>query len=833
MKRIYFLFLFLSVLTTTAQPKSPFEFLPNYGKNVTYYHQVENYFQHLVASSDWMQHQKYGETSQERNLNAYFISSPENLKNLEEIRKNHLNSIGLFPTKNQAVKDKTIVWLSFNVHGNEFGALESALSVAYELVNPKNLETKKWLQDIIVILDPCLNPDGFSRYANWLRDISGTKTHPGHSDREHMEPWPGGRQNHYVFDLNRDWAWQTQLETQLRMNLYHEWMPMVHADVHEMGYNEPYFFPPAAEPYHEQIAPFQREFHQKIGELTSTKFDKEGWMYYSGERFDLFYPSYGDTYPCYNGAVGMTYEQGGIGAGRAIVMRNGEILSIKDRINHHTKALLAVVELSFLQQQNLTTKFRDYFKENRSKPKGEFQTYIVKDHPRNLELLTLLNRNRIEASFANESKKLKGYHYQTNKEKTFEIEPNDLIISVDQPKAVLTQVLFEPHQKLTDSLSYDITAWSLPFAYGVESYALKGKLALQTKSQRTITVPQKTVTVYAYYVPWNDRNSAKVLSLLHQQNFQVRSASKEVAFNNIKIEKGGLLITKGDNLKIKNFEETIQKILVHKAECVPITTGFAANGADLGGEFYPLLKAPKVLLLSGNGVSNIDFGQVWYYMDQVIEFPLSIIELDYFKKVNLTNYTTLILADGYYNFSESEQKNIDEFVSNGGKVIAMGGGMTMFEDREGYHLTKFATEEEKTNATQKEEEEELYNRFLDYEGSERRSISAYVPGAIIENTIDITHPLTFGLGANYFSLKTTPAVYKLLKGAENVIYVPKKFQSFGFVGSKLKGQLAETVSFAVDAVGKGKVIYMIDNPLFRGFWENGNLLFSNALFLVD
>ena len=833
MKRIYFLFLFLSVLTTTAQPKSPFEFLPNYGKNVTYYHQVENYFQHLVASSDWIQHQKYGETSQERNLNAYYISSPENLKNLEEIRKNHLNSIGLFPTKNQAVKDKTIVWLSFNVHGNEFGALESALSVAYELVNPKNLENKEWLQDIIVILDPCLNPDGFSRYANWLRDISGTKTHPGHSDREHMEPWPGGRQNHYVFDLNRDWAWQTQLETQLRMDLYHEWMPMVHADVHEMGYNEPYFFPPAAEPYHEQIAPFQREFHQKIGELTSTKFDKEGWMYYSGERFDLFYPSYGDTYPCYNGAVGMTYEQGGIGAGRAIVMRNGEILSIKDRINHHTKALLAVVELSFLQQQNLTTKFRDYFKENRSKPKGEFQTYIVKDHPRNLELLTLLNRNRIEASFANESKKLKGYHYQTNKEKTFEIEPNDLIISVDQPKAVLTQVLFEPHQKLTDSLSYDITAWSLPFAYGVESYALKGKLAIQSKSQRTITVPQKMATVYAYYVPWNDRNSAKVLSLLHQQNFQVRSASKEVTFNNIKIEKGGLLITKGDNLKIKNFEETIQKILVHKAECVPITTGFAANGADLGGEFYPLLKAPKVLILSGNGVSNIDFGQVWYYMDQVIEFPLSIIELDYFKKVNLTNYTTLILADGYYDFSENEQKNIDEFVSNGGKVIAMGGGMTMFEDREGYHLTKFATEEEKTNASQKEEEEELYNRFLDYEGSERRSISAYVPGAIIENTIDTTHPLTFGLGANYFSLKTTPAVYKLLKGAENVIYVPKKFQSFGFVGSKLKGQLAETVSFAVDAVGKGKVIYMIDNPLFRGFWENGNLLFSNALFLVD
>jgi hypothetical protein len=833
MKKIFSFILLFFFIIVQAQTKSPFEFLPNYGKQVTYYHQVEKYFEHLDESSDWIQHHKYGETSQERSLNAYYISSPENLKNLDEIRKNHLNAIGLFPSKNQAIKDKTIVWLSFNVHGNEFGALESALSVAYELVNSKNDETKKWLQDIIVILDPCLNPDGFSRYANWLRDISGTKTHPGHSDREHMEPWPGGRQNHYVFDLNRDWAWQTQLETQLRMNLYHDWMPMVHADVHEMGYNEPYFFPPAAEPYHEQIAPFQREFHQKIGEITSGKFDKEGWMYYSGERFDLFYPSYGDTYPCYNGAVGMTYEQGGIGAGRAIVMKNGTVLTVQDRINHHTKALLAVVELSYLQKEKLNSEFRNYFKDNRSKPKGQFQTYIVKDNAKNAELMTLLNRNRIEASFANETKKLKGYHYQTNKEKSFQVEPNDLIIKVDQPRAVLTQVLFEPNQKLTGSLSYDITAWSLPFAYGVESYALKGNLTIQTKSQRIVAVPQKMESVYAYYVPWSNRNSAKVLSLLHQQNVQVRSASKNVTFNEVKIEKGGLLIAKGDNPKIKNFEETIEQILVKKSDYVPLASGFASKGGDLGGEFYPLLKAPKVLLLGGNGVSNIDFGHVWFYLDQVVEYPVSIVELDYFKRVTLSTFTTLILAEGYYSFSESELKNIDEFVSGGGKIIAMGEAMNLFKDRQGYHLTQFATEEEKVTATQKEEEDELYNRFLDYEGSERRSISAYVPGAIIENTIDTSHPLTFGLGENYFSLKTSPSVYKLLKGAQNVIYVPKKFQSFGFVGSKLKSELAETVTFAIDNVGKGKVIYMIDNPLFRGFWENGNLLFSNALFLVD
>uniref|UniRef100_UPI0023F13C55 M14 family zinc carboxypeptidase n=1 Tax=Flavobacterium filum TaxID=370974 RepID=UPI0023F13C55 len=646
MNRYLVAILLFTITFSFAQPKSPYEFLPNYGKQVSHYHQVEAYFQQLVKESDWIKHEKYGETTQERNLNAYYISTPENLKNLEEIRRNHLHEIGLFPTKNNN-KSKAVVWLSFNVHGNEIGAIESALSVAYELVNPNNKETKKWLEDIVVILDPCLNPDGFSRYASWLRDVSGSKTHPGLYDREHMEPWPGGRQNHYVYDLNRDWAWQTQRETQLRMDLYHQWMPMVHADVHEMGYNEPYFFPPAAEPYHEQISPFQRDFHKKIGELTAKKFDKEGWMYYSGERFDLFYPSYGDTYPCYNGAVGMTYEQGGIGAGRAVTMKNGDILTIKDRLEHHTKAILAVVELSFVQKEMLTKEFRNFFKDSRTKPKGKYQTYIVKDHPKNAELLKLLNRNRIEASFADESRKLNGYHYQSNAEKVFSVEPNDIIISVDQPRAVLAQVLFEPHHKLSDSLSYDITAWSLPHAYGIESYALKGKVAFKTKSKQSVINPEKSNNVYAYYIPWNNRSSARVLSLLHQNNIKVRYASKEVTFGDVVIQRGGLIVTKGDNSKVENFEIKVATLIAEKSDYKVLETGMAKKGGDLGGENYPLLKAPKVMVLSGNGVSNIDFGQVWFYLDQVVEYPTSIVDVQNFNRVNLAEYTTLILPEGW------------------------------------------------------------------------------------------------------------------------------------------------------------------------------------------
>lgn len=830
---IYITFCFLSVLMT-AQIKSPEEFLPNYGKQVTYYHQVENYFNHLVANSNQIKHHQYGVTHQERNLNVYFISAPENLENLEAIRKNHLYEIGLYPTKDNSISDKNIIWLSFNVHGNEIGALESSLSIVYELLNPKNETIQNWLQDIIVIFDPCLNPDGFSRYANWLRDISGQKTHLGLSDREHQEPWPGGRQNHYLYDLNRDWAWQVQLESRLRMNLYHEWMPMVHADVHEMGINEPYFFPPAAEPIHEQIKPFQKDFHKKIGELTSKKFDREGWLYYSGERFDLFYPSYGDTYPSFNGAVGMTYEQGGIGAGRAVKTKNGNILTLRDRIEHHKKALLAVVELSYVMDNELRKKFREYFKETRIKPKGKYQTYIVKNSPKNYELLKLLNHNRIESSFADETRRLTGYHYQSDSEKTFTIEPDDLLISIDQPRAVLAQILFEPHHKLSDSLSYDITAWALPFAHGTEAYALKSKLSLKTKS--TLSVQENNIidkNVYAFYVPWNNRQSAQILSRLHQRNIKVRYALKSVFIGNTKIERGGLIIAKGDNPKTENFDEAVREIVKQKHDFQVLETGFAENGSDLGGEYYPLLTAPRIMLLGGAGVSSTDFGQVWYYLEQVAEYPVSIVEIQNMNRINWQEYNTLILPDGWYNFTDSQQKMIYDFIAKGGKVIAIDGALNLFEDREGFNLTAFATEEEQSAAKKQKEEQMLKNRYLDYEGYERRSISQMVPGAIIENNLDISHPLSFGLGNKYFSLKTSDKQFRLLKNASNVVYVPKGYKSFGFIGGSVKKSLEETVTFSVDYHGRGKVVYMVDNPLFRGFWENGNLLFSNALFLVD
>ena len=556
-------------------------------------------------------------------------------------------------------------------------------------------------------------------------------------------------------------------------------------------------------------------------------------MYNTSERFDLFYPSYGDTYPMYNGAVGMTLEQGGIRAGREITMENGVNLTIKDRLTHHKTAVLAVVETSASQIDPLLKSFRNFMNNPRTHMKGKYATYILKNNPKLNQLADLLKINKIEYSYATEKSSASGYNYFTQKDESFSVEPNDLIVKVDQPKAVFTQILFEPTNKMTDSLSYDITAWNLPLAYGVQGYAVKNALNLKTKT--SIETASKSIpkTVYAFYIPWNNRTSAEVLAQLQQKDIKVRYAMKQAIFGDVTIEPGGLMVAKGDNPKIANFENTVGEIVKKKSDFATIETGFSKNAKDLGGENFPLMKAPKVLLLSGNGVTSTEFGAAWYYFDEILNYPVTIVDQDKLRNVKLFEFNTLVLADGRYNFSDADMKRLNEWINNGGKVIAIDGALNVFDGKDGYALNPYATDEEKQAAEKVKKEKQLKERFLDSGNEERRLLANSIPGAIIENNLDITHPLSFGLGKKYFSLKTSDKIYALLKGANNVAYVPKNYKSYGYIGHDFGKKLPETVSFAVESKGVGKVVYMIDNPLFRAFWENGIMLFSNALFLVN
>ncbi|RYZ60640.1 MAG: zinc carboxypeptidase, partial [Chitinophagaceae bacterium] len=264
----------LSSFAGFAQLKSPEQFLGyKLGERFTPHYKIVQYFQHAAAAMpQMMKLETYGETNEGRPLLLATISTPENMGKLEAIRSNNLKLTGM-QAGGGSVNTPAIVWLSYNVHGNEASSSEVSMKTLYELLSGANVAAKQWLSNLVVLIDPCLNPDGRDRYVNWFNQVVGKNYNSAVSAREHNEPWPGGRTNHYNFDLNRDWAWQTQVESKARLIKYNEWMPQVHVDFHEQGYTSPYYFAPAAEPLHEVITPWQRDFQNTIGRNHARYFD--------------------------------------------------------------------------------------------------------------------------------------------------------------------------------------------------------------------------------------------------------------------------------------------------------------------------------------------------------------------------------------------------------------------------------------------------------------------------------------------------------------------------------------------------------------------------------
>ena len=405
------LIMFLSVLIG-GDLKTPAEFLGyELGDHFTFHHRVVSYYQHVADATSNVKIIPYGTTYEDRPLLVAVISSDKNMAMLDDLRKDNLKRAGML--KGKATKKKVaIVWLSYNVHGNEANSTEAAMKTLHALADRQNRDTQKWLENTIVILDPCINPDGRDRYAHWFRMTANRWPDADPVSREHMEPWPGGRTNHYYFDLNRDWAWQTQTESESRIALYNQWLPHIHVDFHEQGVNNPYFFAPAAEPFHEYITEWQRELQFKIGQNHAKYFDKNNWLYFTKEIFDLLYPSYGDTYPTYNGAIGMTYEQAGHSrGGLAIETEDGDTLTLNDRLTHHHTTGLSTVEVASKNMDRMVSEFEKFFTSGMENPVGEYNTYVI---PRtNLDdklnaLKTWLVQNGIRHQIASNNKSVKG-----------------------------------------------------------------------------------------------------------------------------------------------------------------------------------------------------------------------------------------------------------------------------------------------------------------------------------------------------------------------------------------------------------------------------------------
>ena len=838
MRILLSLLLVVAGWSLSAQVVPPTEYLPHdYGATFTPHHHLVGYFRQIAAASDRVKLEQYGRTNEDRPLLLAYVSTPENIGRLEAIRENNLRLAGLLPGEpDPALEDIAIVWLSYSVHGNEAGGSEASMGVLYDLVNPKHPRSGNWLKNTVVIIDPSLNPDGYNRYSNWYRQTATKLLDPNPATREHQEPWPGGRVNHYLFDLNRDWAWQTQVESQQRMVKYKMWMPHVHADLHEQGYNSPYYFAPAAAPYHEYITDWQGDFQTEIGQNHARYFDREGWLYFTRERFDLLYPSYGDTWPTFNGAIGMTYEQAGHGrTGRAIDLPTGDTLTLADRIAHHRTTSLSTVEIASRESERVVDNFRDYFRQATTKPQGKFQTYVISgDTPRGKmrHLLRLLDRNGIEYGRATATRGESMYDYRTTKNEATGVTAGDLVISAFQPRSVLTQVLFDPEAFVEDSVTYDITAWSVPLAYGLDARASTRRLDVKTEP---FTLPeyvdpfagQDLTKAYAYIIPWQDLGSAAFLADLLRAGVNARTASGEFQFGEETYGPGSIVINKGDNRKTEDFVATVRRLVQkHEVDLTILKTGFSVSGGDLGSSNYVLQSAPRVAILQSERVNPNQFGQVWYYFEQDLKYPVSIFKTSDLSDVLAGDYDVIVMPSGGYALG-GVADDLKSWVRAGGKIIAIESANRSLTGVDGFDLK--AKESEKGDEPV---EPAFDERLLPHAGAERRFIAGFNPGAIIEVEMDETYPLAFGIGASYHSLKTGSSAYDYLKDGVNAGRIRTNPSISGFVGSKVRKAIEETLVFGVQPMGRGQVVFLVDNPLYRGFWEQGKLLFANALFQV-
>jgi hypothetical protein len=815
--------------------KTPDEFLGyELGTQFTYHQKAVDYFKYVSDASPLADYLAYGTSYEGRPLGVCFISTEENLRNLEELRKNNLIKTGLLKGEFTG-KQIPFIWLSYNVHGNESVGMEAAIKTLYTLVSGSYEGVNEWLKTCIIVIDPCQNPDGRELYTNRYRASQNFVINSNGDSWEHNQGWPGARSNHYMFDLNRDWAWQTQIETQKRLAFYNQYMPQVHADFHEMSAESTFFFPPAADPWHEVFTPWQHEFHKLMGKGNAKLFDEKFKLYFTKENFDLFYPSFGDTWPMFNGAVGFTYEQGGGGAsGLAYEQESGDTLTLKNRIDGHFTASMATIKVSYENREKLLSEFNKFFEDGEKNPAFTYKSIIIKgsNEKSNIKsLFQLLDRNQIRYSYAgNTGKKMKGFDYLNNKEGEVTIEKGDYLISLYQPQSHFVQVLFEPDSKATDSLSYDITAWAVPYIYNVRTYALTEQIKPEDKKVvfEIIKNEPKTNSPYAYIADFKGFNELKFMAELYKKDLKIRYSLKPFTIDSVKFSRGSVIVARGEN---KHLGLKFDKLVMDAADSCqvkiyPTTTGMVESGKDFGSGYSPLMKKPEIAILCGEGTSSGSVGELWYLFERELLYPVTMINMNYAENVDFTKYDVIILTSGSYT---KLKDTIIDFVKHGGKIIALENAVSLFAAEKTTALSKaIETRTAEQKAAEKKEKSDDPSLLKKFESERRYTLSERSAGSIYKVKLDETNPYVFGLGSDWFVMKRS-AGYPFLSAGYNIGYILEKEPVSGFAGFKYKDKIKNTIVIGSEKIGSGEIIYITDNPYFRAFWKSGRVLVGNAV----
>lgn len=784
------------------------------------------YMRELARLSDRAVLDTIGETYEHRQQVVLKVTSPDNHDRIEQIRQAHLRLVNPNIEVNDLADQKSIVLLGFSVHGNEPSGSEAALLTAYYYVAGLHAEVRQALDDAVLLIDPAFNPDGRDRHSTWVNAFKGDPMVSDPTDAEHNEMWPRGRTNHYWFDLNRDWLPLAHVESQNRIEYYHQWYPNVVTDFHEMGTNSTYFFEPT-KPFGSENPVVPRDNYDGLNNLFAGYFhealDEIGSLYFTKEQYDNSYPGYGSTYPDIHGALGLVFEQAS-SRGHLQDSRMGKV-AFAFTIKNHLRTSLATVRASVGEKETLLRHMSNYFKtavEEGRAVGGGWVFGDADDDGRNEEFLDLLLRHRIETYALEEPITLNGRRFEEGK--AFYV-PNA------QKQYRMVRTMFEKVTDFYDSIFYDASAWTAALTYNMphEKYTGKNNLLANQLSRSDLNGTYQSVnqTDYAYLIPWDEYYSPKALNYLLEKGLYVNTAFKPFSIEtNDGVESfsyGTLMIP------VKRQEVSASMVHAYVEEATElagiraysVASGYSQSGIDLGSGNFRTIQKPKVLMLIGDGTSSYEAGEVWHLLDNKVGMPITKVSTDNVNRMNWSNYNTLILVSGNYSsLGEDILNEIKSWVRAGGTVITI------------RSATSWAIQSKFVNEAFAEEPEDETDGRLDYVTARDVRGSTAIGGSMYQADVDITHPIGFGYTRRDIPVYRNHTIF--MAPSENpfstvVQYTANPLLS-GYVNSANLEKLGGTASVIASGIGRGSVILFADNPNFRGMWYGTNKLLLNAIF---
>lgn len=773
------------------------------------------YMQVLAAASDRVSLKVIGHTWERRPLLQLAITSAGNHKNLESLRETHLEGNG-----------PLVVWLGYSIHGDEASGSNASMLTAYYLASSRSPFVEQLLEGSVVLIDPSINPDGLNRFASWANSNAAHVPVSDPVTRQHVQNWPKGRTNHYLFDLNRDWLPLVHPESRARIVEYHRWLPHVLTDHHEQGRLPGFFFQPGVPARQNPLTPDENlALTRALAVYHAEAMDAVGQPFFTEDTYDDFYFGKGSTYPDINGSVGILFEQSST-RGQEISTSNGTE-TFRQGVANQLRMSLSTLKGSWELKDQLIkyqTGFAGLMLERAARK--NFRAWLVgddSDPARARAFLDVLDLHRIEYRTLGETMRIQGQEYAPG---------HAWVIPASQRQFGLLEAIMEQRTEFKDTTFYDVSAWTLPLAYNLPFTTLDKIPSTQETTGSSSGLPP-VQDAPAWAIPWQQLAAPTLLQSLLDKEVRARTALKPFTAHTdqglqgfragtIVVQSG---IQEGDTLPAAY--EILKQAALSGISIYSLTSTMTATGPDLGSEHFPIVRPVRPLLVGGKGTSVYGVGEQWHLLDQRLKIATPVVEVQHLPDVGLDNYTHVLMADGdYSSIRNGTAHDIERWIQEGGILVTAGGAASWAEDRCFDEDPQDCAEHEAEKGVEEPAESRAYS---DFQNDHAQQV---IGGAIVATMVDLTHPLAFGYQRAELPLFRRGTIE--LAPSQNPYSTPVRYAGnpllAGFIGSERLEAIKGQPAVIAEKQGEGLVVRFANTPLFRGFWRGTEKLFINALY---